>query len=224
MENGLHYGKYRGIVTTNEDPNHQGRIKAKVPAVLHDVESGWALPSLPYAGNGIGSWTIPPKGSGVWIEFEGGNTDHPIWTGCWWAENQRPKDKEGTQAEPSLKVLRSEQGLLVSLDDGGHKIAVSDANGDNFLEISVDDGTVKVQGTAKVVVEAPQIQLVESSTHPLVFGDELLQYLTQIVTLFNTHIHAGEMAIGVLPVTPMIPAVPLPPPEPSMLSLKVTTG
>ena len=125
---------------------------------------------------------------------------------------------------PSLKILRSEQGLLIALDDDGHTVSVSDKNGDNFLKISVDDGTVKVQGSAKVVVEAPQIQLVENSTHPLVFGDDLLQYLNQLVLSFNTHVHAGELAIGVLPVTPMVPAVPLTPPEPSMLSLKVTTG
>jgi len=224
MDDGRHYGKYRGTVTTNADPENQGRLKATVRDVLHDVESGWALPAAPYAGDGIGVWSIPPKGSGVWIEFEGGDTSYPIWSGCWWAKDQRPKDQAGTQADPSLKILRSEQGLLVALDDNGHTISVSDSNGDNFLKISVDSGTVKVQGSAKVVVEAPQIQLVENSTHPLVFGDDLLQYLSEIVTLFNSHIHPGEMAIGVLPVTPMIPAVPLPPPEPSMLSLKVTTG
>jgi uncharacterized protein involved in type VI secretion and phage assembly len=219
-----HYGKFRGTVTDNNDPDNQGRVKAKVPAVLHDVESGWALPAAPYAGGGLGSWAIPPKNAGVWIEFEGGNSEHPIWSGCWWAGDQRPEDQDGNKAVPSLKILRSEQGLLISLDDDGHTVSVSDKNGDNFLKISVDDGTVKVQGSAKVVVEAPQIQLVENSTHPLVFGDDLLQYLNQLVLSFNTHVHAGELAIGVLPVTPMVPAVPLTPPEPSMLSLKVTTG
>ena len=76
------------------------------------------------------------------------------------------------------------------------------------MEITVQQGTVKIQGTSKVVVQAPKIEFVEDATHPLVFGDDLLEYLNQIVTLFNTHIHPGEMALGVLPVTPMIPAVP----------------
>ncbi len=218
------YGKFRGTVTDNGDPSNQGRIRAKVPAVLHDIESGWALPATPYAGNGVGAWTIPPKGAGVWIEFEQGNTDLPIWTGCWWAGDQRPSDQNGRQAVPSLKIVRSAEGLIVALDDDGQTISLSDSGGDNFVEITVQQGTVKIQGTSKVVVQAPKIELVEDAMHPLVFGDDLLEYLNQIVTLFNTHIHPGEMALGALPVTPMIPAVPLPPAEPTLLSLKVTTG
>ena len=41
-----HYGKYRGIVTDNQDSKHLGRLKARVPEVLANVETGWALPSL----------------------------------------------------------------------------------------------------------------------------------------------------------------------------------
>jgi hypothetical protein len=76
----------------------------------------------------------------------------------------------------------------------------------------------------KVVVEAPQIELVENSTHPLVFGDNLLQYLNQIVQIYNTHLHPGELALGVFPVTPIIPMAPMPPATPELLSFKVTTG
>jgi hypothetical protein len=219
-----HYGKFRGTVSDNNDPNNQGRITAKVPAVLQEVDSGWALPAAPYAGDGVGAWSIPPVGAGVWIEFEGGDVAFPIWTGCWWAGDQRPQDQNATQATPALKILRSEKGLIVALDDDAQTISLSDSSGDNFVEITVEQGSVKVQGTTKVVVQAPRIELVEDSTHPLVFGDDLLEYLNQIVTLFNTHIHPGEMALGVLPVTPMIPAVPLPPALPSLLSLQVTTG
>jgi uncharacterized protein involved in type VI secretion and phage assembly len=217
-------GKFRGTVSDNNDPNNQGRIKARVPAVLQDVDTGWALPAVPYAGPGVGTWAIPPVGAGVWIEFEGCDVAYPIWSGCWWAGDQRPQDQNGAKAVPSLKVLRSEDGLTVALDDDAHTISISDTNGSNYLEITVDQGTVKIEAGAKVVVDAPIIQLVENSTHPLVFGDQLLTYLNQLVTLFNTHMHPGEMALGSLPVTPMVPAVPFPPADPSLLSLKVTTG
>jgi hypothetical protein len=73
-------------------------------------------------------------------------------------------------------------------------------------------------------VEAPQIELVENSTHPIVFGDQLLQHLNQLVAMFNSHTHPGELALGVLPVTPMPPVPPFPPADPSMLSLKVKNG
>jgi uncharacterized protein involved in type VI secretion and phage assembly len=219
-----HFGKFRGTVTDNSDPNNQGRIKANVPAILQDVATGWALPAAPYAGPGVGAWTIPPVGAGVWIEFEAGDVALPIWTGCWWAGDQRPEDQNGTKAVPSLKIVRSEQGLMVSLDDDGQTISLSDSNGDNFLEITVQQGTVKIQGTTKVVVEAPQIQLVEDSTHPVVFGDDLLQYLNQLVQLYQSHMHPGELALGALPVTPMTPVPPFPQATPSLLSTKVTTG
>jgi uncharacterized protein involved in type VI secretion and phage assembly len=219
-----HYGKYRGTVSDNNDPRNQGRIKANVPEVLQDVVSGWALPAVPYAGDGEGLWTVPPNGAGVWIEFEAGDVSRPIWSGCWWGENQRPEDEGGAKAVPSMKIVRSEQGLMVSLDDQGQSIAVSDKNGKNILTIDVQQGLIRIKGATKAVVEAPQIELVENSTHPVVFGDDLLQWLNTAVTTFNTHTHPGELAAGVLPVTPMIPVPPITPPTPALLSMKVKTG
>ena len=68
-----HYGTYRGIVTDNQDPKNIGRIKAIVPEVLGDVETGWALPCLPYSGNGSGTYSVPEPDAGVWLEFEAGD-------------------------------------------------------------------------------------------------------------------------------------------------------
>lgn len=218
-----HYGKFRGIVVDNADPNNQGRIKANVPAVLHDVPSGWAYPAAPYAGPGSGLWTVPPVGAGVWIEFEAGDVANPIWTGSWWAADQRPSDQAGTRAVPTLKILRSEQGLMVSLDDSGETISLSDSGGSNFLEIKVSEGSVTIKGTTKVVVDAPQIQLVDGASHPVPFGDNLLSYLSQVVQAYQSHVHPGQVA-GPVPVTPAPPVPPLPPPTPALLSTKVSSG
>ncbi len=73
-------------------------------------------------------------------------------------------------------------------------------------------------------VHAPQIELVENAVHPLVFGDQLLRYLNQMVIIYQTHMHPGEMALGVFPVTPAPPVPPMPPPTPELLSMKVRTG
>jgi hypothetical protein len=219
-----HYGKHRGLVTDNADPLNRGRVRAKVPEVLQDIESGWALPSAPYAGDGVGVWTIPPVGAGVWIEFEAGDPDRPIWAGCWWADGERPKDRAGSAATPPLKIIRSEQGLMVTLDDDDRTMALSDEHGDNVLTIEVTQGKITVKAMTKVVVEAPKIELVESSTHPVVFGDELLSYLNQLVNIYSTHVHPGELALGVLPVTPAPPVPPFPPATPALISSRVTTG
>ena len=73
------------------------------------------------------------------------------------------------------------------------------------------------------MVDAPQIELVDGASHPLVFGDELLTYLNQIVNIYATHMHPGETALG-LPVSPAPPVPPMPPATPSLLSVKVKTG
>jgi hypothetical protein len=217
------YGKYRGIVTDVSDPESLGRIKAQVKDVLADFDTAWATPCLPFAGDGEGQFTIPPVGAGVWIEFEAGDAARPIWTGCWWGKSQPPKDETGADASPTLKVLRTTHGLLLAMDDDNKTIALSDDSGANFLKIKVNEGQITVQATTKVVVEAPQIELVEGAPHPLVFGDDLLQYLNNLVSLFNAHLHPGETVLGI-PVTPAPPVAPFPPATPALLSMKVKTG
>lgn len=218
-----YFGKYRGIVTDNADETHRGRVKVKVPAVLHDLQV-WAMPCLPYTGKNVGTYWIPEKDAGVWVEFEGGDPSFPIWVGGYWTNNELPKNQKNQATEPSLRIMRSESGLMVSMDDKGKVITLSDSDGSNFMTIEVNAGKIKLKGNTKVVVEAPMIELVENAAHPLVFGDNLLTYLNQLVTLFNTHMHPGELALGVLPVTPMLPVPQFTPPTPSLLSVKVKTG
>ena len=214
------YGKYRGLVQDNQDPSNMGRITAKVPEVLGDVITGWALPCSPYTGPNQGLYLVPEQGSGVWIEFEAGDPSRPIWSGMWWGDGELPSDEKGTSATPKLKILRTKQGLLLAMDDDAQTITLSDSSGSNYLTIKVQAGEIHVQSSTQVVLEAPLIKHGENAQHPAVFGDSLLQWLIQMVTSFNTHMHPGELAAGVLPVTPMVPVPPLTPPDPSLLSTK----
>jgi hypothetical protein len=94
--------------------------------------------------------------------------------------------------------------------------------GTNQIEISVVTGTVTVKGLVRVVLDAALVQEGSgSAAHPAVLGDQLLTYLGQIVAMFNAHMHPGELAAGVIPVTPAPPVPPMPPPTPSLLSIKV---
>lgn len=217
------YGKYRGVVTNVDDPEHMGRIRANVPEVLGDAVSPWALPCAPYAGDGLGTYTVPPVGAGVWIEFEAGDPSRPIWTGGWWGRNQLPENEQGTQARPAIKIMRTESGTLLTMDDDNQVISLSDENGNNILKIEVSRGLVTVKGDIKVVLQAPQIELVESATHPVVFGDELLNYLNQLVSLYNSHTHPGQTVVGI-PVTPAPPVPPFQPATPVLISQKVKSG
>jgi hypothetical protein len=208
---GRFFGKYRGQVVDNDDPANRGRLQVIVPAVMRNVPI-WALPCLPYGGPNMGLYTIPEVGAGVWVEFEAGNPSHPIWVGCYWGDNQLPEDNSGSSASPPLKILRTKQGLMLSLDDSEEVATLSDKDGSNLVTIETRQGTVTIKGTVKVVVDAPQIELVENAQHPLVFGDQLLLYLSQIVALYANHIHSP------------FPAPPLPPPPPNLISFQVRTG
>jgi uncharacterized protein involved in type VI secretion and phage assembly len=77
------YGKYRGQVANNMDPMQLGRIQVFVPAA-DGTTTNWALPCAPYAAPEVGFLLLPPIGAPVWIEFEAGDPDYPIWSGCFW--------------------------------------------------------------------------------------------------------------------------------------------
>ncbi len=79
-----YFGKYRGMVLNNIDPEQRGRLLVQVPDVLGLATSSWALPCFPVTGRQMGFWSIPQIGTGVWVEFEQGDVDYPIWTGCWY--------------------------------------------------------------------------------------------------------------------------------------------
>ncbi len=215
---GRFFGKYRGTVKDNKDPTQRGRLEVLVPAVM-DQEPVWAMPCVPYAGDNMGFHAIPEPGAGVWIEFEAGDPSYPIWVGCYWADNQVPQNESETSATPPLKIIRSEQGLMVTLDDQQQVITLSDKKGNNLIKLEVQQGKITVKGSQKVVVEAPQIELVANATHPIVFGDQLLQYLNQLVQLVQTHTHTSP-APG--PTSP--PVTPFPPPTSTLLSQKVKSG
>ena len=217
---GCFFGKYRGMVTNNDDPTGRGRIEVLVPAVMGE-QPVWALPCAPYAGNNMGVYMVPEPGSGVWVEFEAGDPSYPIWVGCFWGDSEAPKNERGAKAAPPLKIIRSQKGLMATLDDQQQVITVSDKDGSNLVTIEVEQGKVTVKGALKVVVEAPQIELVENATHPVVFGDQLLQYLNQLVALYQGHIHNFPPSV----IAPTSPPVPLfPPAPPTLISTRVKTG
>jgi uncharacterized protein involved in type VI secretion and phage assembly len=115
------FGKYRGSVTDIDAGTL--RIKASVPAVLGDQDTGWCMPCVPYAGQDVGIAFLPEEGSGVWIEFEGGDVSYPIWTGCYWRSGEPPSD-----AAPAVKTIVTKAGHKILLDDDAGSITITDSN------------------------------------------------------------------------------------------------
>jgi hypothetical protein len=106
------FGKYRGKVENNLDPLQQGRVQVSVPAILGEGRLSWAMPCVPYAGSGVGFFAVPPVGANVWVEFEGGDTDYPILSGCFWGTGEVPVKPAAAQT----KVLKTD-GITLTLND-----------------------------------------------------------------------------------------------------------
>jgi hypothetical protein len=118
------YGKYRGKVENNIDPMQLGRVQVSVPAVLGDSTLGWAMPCVPFAGSSVGLFLVPPTGANVWVEFEGGDPDYPVWSGCFWGTGEVP----ASPAVAQMKVLKTD-GVTLTISDlpggGGFKLEVN---------------------------------------------------------------------------------------------------
>jgi uncharacterized protein involved in type VI secretion and phage assembly len=140
------YGKYRGVVSDNDDPNKLGRLRVKVLDVLGDKESGWALPALPYAGDGVGLYLIPPINASVWVEFEHGDPDYPIWTGCFWGERDR---LPGSPVGPDVKVLKTDAGTITLNDSTGGGGITIETNKSPKMNIVIDSHGIEIKVEAK---------------------------------------------------------------------------
>jgi uncharacterized protein involved in type VI secretion and phage assembly len=174
----LFFGKYRAVVTDNNDPEGIGRLMLQVPAVMGETEVGWALPAFPFAGDGHGLVMLPEVGAMVWAEFEAGDVDHPIWSGAFFRGGQMP-----AEASTTARVIVSVQGHKIVLDDGGRKLIVEHADG-ALLEMTSTDITLSV-GANKMVMGPLSIS----------FNDGVLKIGPAGVSLAQ-----GAMTLGVPPV------------------------
>ncbi|HEX9893372.1 MAG TPA: phage baseplate assembly protein V [Gemmatimonadales bacterium] len=164
-----YFGKYRGMVVSNVDPMQIGRLLVQVPDVLGPIPSSWAMPCLPFTGKQMGMWCLPQIGTGVWVEFEQGNADYPIWSGCWYglvaevpalalaAPPAIPNVVIQTAAQNTLMLsdlpgptggilLKTTSGAFISVND----IGITISNGKGAI-ITMTGPTVDINLTALTV-------------------------------------------------------------------------
>lgn len=163
------YGKYRGTVLQNVDPMNIGRLMVLVPDASNIIPSTWAMPCFPFAGIQHGFFVIPAVGSGVWVEFEHGDADYPIWTGCFFGSAaETPALALAAPPEMQTIVLQTVQqntlmisdtpgptggillkttaGALLSINDTG--ITISNGQGATILmngpAVTINEGALEV--------------------------------------------------------------------------------
>jgi uncharacterized protein involved in type VI secretion and phage assembly len=121
MSDKKYFGKFRGMVINNVDPMQMGRLMVQVPDISGLIPSTWAMPCFAVTGKQMGTWWLPQIGAGVWVEFEQGDPDYPIWSGCWF----------GSAAEVPALALAAPPAVpnFVIQTQGQNTIMVSDLPG-----------------------------------------------------------------------------------------------
>jgi len=161
------YGKYRGVVVNNVDPEQRGRLLVEVSDALGVTPSNWAMPCMPVAGLQSGMYVVPMVGSGVWVEFEHGDPDLPIWSGCWWGSaaevpavaftgvTDTPNMALQTPGQNTILLsdvpevgitLKTKLGAMIVINDAG--ILISNGKGATIIlsgnAVTVNDGALVV--------------------------------------------------------------------------------
>lgn len=117
-----YYGKYRGFVHRNDDPERRGRLRLLVPSVLKDQPTDWALPCFPFGGlKDQGMFMVPEEKARVWVEFEEGDKDRPVWTGTFWPGRGEAPSEAAARPRPSTRLLKTPSGHLIRFDDENDK-------------------------------------------------------------------------------------------------------
>jgi uncharacterized protein involved in type VI secretion and phage assembly len=128
------WGKYRAVVSNNKDPKKMGRVKVKCPKVLGDFESDWALPCFPFGGSPDRGIVFMPKvGQGVWVEFEEGDPNLPIWVGSWFGKGHIPPEV----------YTNNEVGYHHVIDMDNAKIYINEKA-----------GTINISGSHSVIIDS----------------------------------------------------------------------
>jgi len=157
-----YYGKYRATVFNNIDPEQRGRIQAIVPDVSGLIPTSWAMPCVPIAGKQSGVYVLPQIGSGVWIEFEQGDPDYPIWTGCFWGlvAEVPALALAGIPASPSIVLQTGLQNAVVISDLAGPTggIMLKSATGATLI---VNDTGIYIQNGkgASITLVGPAVNI-----------------------------------------------------------------
>jgi uncharacterized protein involved in type VI secretion and phage assembly len=167
-----YFGMYRGLVTNVDDPEGMGRVRASVHELLgEDDETDWASPCVPLAGGGSGWLMLPKTNDPVWIAFEAGDINRPVWLGFWFNKTDAPP--EGANAD--VRVLQSKSG---------HRLELGDADGAEYMRLSHASGALIEMDSEGNVLLTPTGDSVK------IGSGELKKLVTDALQdLFNNHTH-----------------------------------
>ena len=224
------YGKYRGFVVNNMDPKRLGRLTLRIPSVLgSEVTSGWAMPCVPFGGQkNQGFLCLPDVGAGVWVEFEEGDLEFPIWVGTFWSEpggnSEIPtlsdadgKELKNEQKPPTRKIIKTQKGHTIQFEDADDKEMVIIVEATHKHVVALDKDGIQITDGAngnKIIMGKGGIQIGSSgASEPFVLGNQFATNVDKFLKALTGHTHTLTSPGGPT-------GVPIPPPA-TFLTLDV---
>ncbi len=196
--NHFYYGFYKGKVEDNKDSENRGRLQIRVLGVHsqnnYDSKSDgiptanlpWAEQAAPIFGgfgptNKQGITAIPEIGSWVWVFFDNGNHNKPVY----FASVIGNDDLTGidTTNPENISTIKSKTGHKIIINDktGEEKIEIIDKKGSKIVFDSSSDN-IKIQSVTGGTLES------------MILGDTLDTYLTSLKSWLDIHIHIDPVS------------------------------
>lgn len=154
---GLYYGTYKAKVIDVHDPDNCGRILVSCPQVHGMSGAVWAYPKSPYGGKNFGLWAVPDTGDWVYVSFDHGRPEYPLWEGGWWGEGEVTSDMT-----PRNVVLATSEGMKVVIDRDMETVLIQQSNGNNLL-ITPDHIDIQSTGLVNISSNGVPMSVVTSS-------------------------------------------------------------
>jgi uncharacterized protein involved in type VI secretion and phage assembly len=173
---GLHwFGVYPALVKDVKDQDGQGRVLVTLPWSPDGGDAAfevWARLATLMAGPNKGSWFVPSQHDEVLVAFEAGDPRRPYVLGALWNGSDSPPESMDSNGDNYKKVLRSKNGVKVTLDDhdgkeqlvletpagqkvtladGPSTITVEDASGNS---VKLESSGITVTASANVTIQA----------------------------------------------------------------------
>jgi uncharacterized protein involved in type VI secretion and phage assembly len=157
MTNGAQLdGLFRGEVVNNLDPLRLGRVQIKVPSVFGENPLTWAMPCEPYTGAGVGFFCIPPVGAKLWIMFERGDPEYPVWMGGYW---ENSGDVPASPQIPDIKVLKTDTATVTVMDGPGPASVTIETQGGLKIEMGATGIEITNGQGATVTLQGPKTSI-----------------------------------------------------------------
>jgi uncharacterized protein involved in type VI secretion and phage assembly len=161
------FGKYRGFVVDNKDPEQRARVKLKAPSVLGTAETDWALPCVPFGGlQDHGFFMVPEVNAQIWVEFEEGNLTQPIWTGTFWQQQGDPPAETAVE-EPTVRLIKTPSGHLLQFEDKSGEETVTLRHASEAQLLIDKNGTIAItdKSGAKLTLDADGNKILVEDTN-----------------------------------------------------------